>query len=245
MINTVATKITRLESVDSTQQELLRRIRNRVAVHGEVVVADHQTEGLGAGGTTWESNPGQNTLLSLALQFNNGKTSSPMMSMCLALSVLEVVRNYQPDALIKWPNDILIDSKKVAGILVNNTYNGSMINWTVWGVGVNVNQTDFPSLTPEPTSLLLEGTSIDPIRLEEELLAQLSNAWWIITTGKSKRILEEYNKNIFGLNQERTFTAGGELFRGKVLGVNESGALVLETESGQKEFFHKELKWKI
>jgi BirA family biotin operon repressor/biotin-[acetyl-CoA-carboxylase] ligase len=245
VINTVATKISRLESVDSTQEELLRRIRNQKAVHGEVITAAHQTSGLGAGGNTWQSNPGENLLLSIALKFRKKKASSPMMSMCLALSVLEVIRKFQPDALIKWPNDILINRKKVAGILVNNTYNGSALHWTVWGIGINVNQTEFPPTSLPPTSLSLEGSSIKPEDLEDEVLTQLSNAWWIISSGNSDRVLERYNNNIFGKDEVRTFIAGDHEFEGMVVGVNKNGALVLQTKAGQKEYFHKELKWKI
>lgn len=243
VIHSVATKITHLESVDSTQQELLRRVRSGTASHGEVILSDFQSEGIGAGGTHWSSKAGDNLLMSMALKFTNRTTSSPLMSMSLALSIHDVVQSYLPSAKIKWPNDILVKGKKIAGILVNNTFNGSTIHWTVWGVGINVEQTKFSPMPTDPTSFKLENVKVSKERVMEEILAKLTNAWWLVTAGNHSRILDMYNTHLFALNTVQRFKLREKTMDAKVKMVNFNGALILETDQGEREFYHKEIEW--
>ena len=122
-----------------------------------VVAVRCQTSGRGQGTNSWESAPGENLTFSIVLKdLNILPKEQIVISQITALSVVELLEKHGIEAKIKLPNDIYVGSKKICGILIENTLCSNKIRWSIIGIGINVNQTVFPTHLPNPTSILLE-----------------------------------------------------------------------------------------
>lgn len=152
-----------LESVDSTNEECRRRIYDIDNL--SVVAALEQTSGKGQRNNRWISAPGENLTFSVALKFPESGTArglEPMkaydqfvLSEIAALSVVDLLAEHGIQARIKYPNDIYVGEKKICGILIENSLRGESIQYSIIGIGLNVNQRNFDVTLPNPTSMLL------------------------------------------------------------------------------------------
>lgn len=146
-----------LSSIDSTNNYAMQMIQDGLAYHGLVVAAEEQYAGKGQRGKIWNSQPGANVMMSLIIE-------PPLffdiysLSFALPVAVHKALQNIVPECQlhIKWPNDIYVYDKKLAGILIENVFRGSQIKHSVIGIGVNVNQEKFEIMDRMPTSLLIE-----------------------------------------------------------------------------------------
>lgn len=122
-----------------------------------VVAVRCQTAGRGQGTNSWESAPGENLTFSVVLKdLDISPKEQIAISQITALSVVDFLSKHGIEAKIKLPNDIYVRSKKICGILIENSLCGNKIKWSIVGIGINVNQTIFPSSLPNPTSIALE-----------------------------------------------------------------------------------------
>lgn len=147
------------ETLPSTNAQAAELAREG-AFHGEAVVAEQQTEGRGRRGRTWVSPPGKNLYLSLVLRPEIPPQRAPELTLVAAVALAETIRDAGLEARIKWPNDVQVGGRKVAGILTELSADTERVHHAVLGLGVNVNATaaDFPSeLASTATSLLVEG----------------------------------------------------------------------------------------
>lgn len=143
------------DTLDSTNEEVRRRIDSLDNL--SVVAVRCQTSGRGQGTNSWESAPGENLTFSIVLKdLNILPKEQIVISQITALSVVELLEKHGIEAKIKLPNDIYVGSKKICGILIENTLCSNKIRWSIIGIGINVNQTVFPTHLPNPTSILLE-----------------------------------------------------------------------------------------
>lgn len=150
--------------------------------HGDVVVTDDQTAGRGQRGNFWEAEPGKNLTFSLML---HPEAISPerqfIISECVALGVVDLLRRWLPPYVtptmikVKWPNDIYVGNDKIAGILIEHALGAGKILHTIAGIGLNVNQTIFRSVAPNPISMaqLVPHISFDLQALMEELVESI------------------------------------------------------------------------
>ena len=140
-----------LHEVESTNTYAMNLLRNVNPMEGTVVYTDNQTKGKGQRGAVWTSKIGQNLTLSVILkpQFL-GQNNTFYLSKISALAVYDVLTDIlltsQYDIKIKWPNDILIKHRKVAGILIENSFATNTLQYSIIGVGLNVNQQDFDNM---------------------------------------------------------------------------------------------------
>ncbi len=158
-----------LEEVDSTNKYARRHIDDLDNL--SVVSALSQTEGKGQGDHAWHSNAGENLLFTIVLKnppfpASDQKTISDMT----ARSIVTLLRSHGIEAWIKPPNDIWVDRKKICGILIEHSLMGQRISWSIIGVGLNVNQTDFPAGLPNPTSMAVENSEADIRALLSEFM---------------------------------------------------------------------------
>lgn len=148
------TDIIWLERVDSTNDEARRHISEIDNL--SVVSALEQTKGRGQHGNTWLSMPGENLTFSLIVKdFRIKANEQSAISQATALSLTKLLGRYGIEARIKWPNDIYAGDNKICGILIENSLKGMEIDWSIIGIGLNVNQTSFPEDLPNPTSMRL------------------------------------------------------------------------------------------
>ncbi len=194
------------------------------ASDGSVVVADHQTAGRGRFARTWESAPGQNLLLTVILRRSLPRPAH--LPLAIGWAVREAVASLVPGATIhlKWPNDVRIEGRKLAGILVESPEEGVFLA----GIGLNVNQDTFvSSIAGEPTSLLLEsGQRVDRAEVFEHLMHALDCAMDLM---ERDSLLDAYRLHLEGVSQPVRLQDGRS---GILVGLDESGGLIVRTDIG-------------
>ncbi len=240
-----------LHEVESTNTYAMDLLRNVNAIEGTVVYTDNQTKGKGQRGALWSSKIAQNITASIILkpQFL-GMDNTFYLSKISALAVYDVLAdifpNGQYDIKIKWPNDILVNQHKIAGILIENNFTHVNIQHSVIGVGLNVNQDDFNEFERAATSLkLLSNADHNRDELLGKLCVKLEKWYLKLKEQKINLIDEAYLNYLFGVNELLKFTdAMGNEFKGTILGVTKKGKLMIEMDSGTvKEFDIKEVKF--
>ncbi len=236
-------EVIRLGEVTSTN-DYAGKLLKLESVHGTVVVAQHQTQGRGQRGNSWESKPGENLLFSIILKPTFLKVQRQfLISKVAALAVCDTVSQVIPHVTIKWPNDIYTGNDKIAGILIENSFSSEYLDTTIVGIGLNVNQRYFSEDLPNPTSLLNKtGQEFN----NDFLLANICKAFEVryeqLKRGESHAINAEYFNRLFRNQGYSQYTSHGENFMARIFGVRDSGELVLETPEGtQREFAFKEV----
>ena len=162
------TDIIWLDSIDSTNDEARRRILTLDNL--SVLSALEQTGGRGQRENKWHSAPNQNLTFSIVLKNPPVKAADQFcISEITAVTLVNFLSEYGIEADIKWPNDIYVSEKKICGILIENSLKGQTIDWTIIGIGLNVNQFNFPVDLPNPTSMCICGQKKSPYSLDELL----------------------------------------------------------------------------
>lgn len=236
-----------IDETESTQDVLLGAVSEYDNL--SVAAARLQTAGRGQRGNSWLAGKGENLTFSVLLKFGAGGFPSLPASRQFSISeaVSEGICRYLAsrgiDARIKWPNDIYVRNRKICGILIENSLSGLDIATSVVGIGLNVNQKDFPPQLVNPTSMFLQtGRRYTP---EEELPRLID---FIFPSGKLENRSEAYRSRLyrFGEFHEYTDCSDGSVFEGRIIGVSEHGMLQVENRKGElKEFAFKEISYII
>lgn len=196
---------------------------------------DFQSEGRGMGANTWFSDPGKNLLASFYFEFPLPAARQFLFNQYFALATLEFIRRRIPQALIKWPNDIYVDRKKIAGILIEHVLRGDKLLHTIAGIGININQERFPEDIPHPTSLLLEtGQKWNVTELLDEYWQTLFDNREHCAPAHAQELKEQYMKFLYLYNQHHSYIILGEKVEARIIDIDEYGRLVLETLTGKR-----------
>ena len=184
-----------LESADSTNDELRRRLER--SGHLSVMAAVMQSAGRGQGDHVWHSAPGLNLTFSILMRYSLLKASDALaVTSVMTLGICDYLQARGIAPWIKWPNDIWVGDRKICGILVENSIRAGMIDFSIVGVGLNVNQTDWPSELPNPVSLKdLTGKVYDTHEELERLSDAISRQCARISVpGGAAEIIEEFSR---------------------------------------------------
>lgn len=226
-----------MDEVTSTNSLALDAAK-RGAAHGTVFAADYQTSGRGRQGHTWSADAGLNLTFSIILDLPiSGKRVGLLpLTACLGVAdaIEDVIALHRPQ--LKWPNDILLNGQKVCGMLLQTV--GSAMTPIILGIGINVNQTVFPEeLDKFATSLLLStGQPIDRAVLMASILLNLEKNLELMLTAPSA-IRKNYTDDLVWIGQScRVFGMDEEII-GTPIGIEESGALILETSTGTRTIY--------
>ena len=220
-----------LESVVSTNGYLLDLTTKSTPSEGTAVVADIQTGGKGQFGSSWHSEPGTNLLFSVLLQ----PTFLPpvdqfMLSRVAALAVHGALADDFPGLVIKWPNDIWLEGRKVSGILIENVLSGMHFRHSVIGIGLNVNQTVFPPHLPLAGSLA--AVAGHPLPLEPllgRIFQHLEHQYLRLRRGDLDGLCADYEWSLHQLDVLARYAHPGEApFDGILRGVNREGFALVE-----------------
>lgn len=215
-----------LDLVGSTNNYAMGLIKNSEAADGISVFAIDQTEGKGRLGRQWISEPGANVHLSIITQMQWASLHNQFfLSMAAALSIVQLVEKICPSQVfVKWPNDIIINDRKAAGILIENVISGHIWQWAVTGIGLNVNQKEF--FTGKATSLFNEcHQEFDVLQLAadlKEIFLSLIAEW---QEGRHFLWIERYNSRLYKSGQSIKLEYGNRIFETKILGVTKEGRL--------------------
>ena len=235
-----------LAEADSTNNVLLRHIRDYDNL--SVVAAVKQTAGRGQRGNRWVSAPGDNLTFSLLLKPEGLPAREVMALTCLAtLAVRDILRETGVPAVIKWPNDIYVGKRKICGMLVENGLEGGFIVWSVIGIGINLNQTEFPGELLNPTSVKrLTGRTYDPVSFLETFCTGLEKRLpELATPDGRKRLLDTYERDLFQKDSPASYRdpETGKTFTGIIRGITPEGLLRMEAEGCERTFGFKEISY--
>ncbi|UYQ93056.1 biotin--[acetyl-CoA-carboxylase] ligase [Chitinophaga horti] len=225
-----------LDSTDSTNNYAMARLNEGPVAEGTAWFAMEQTAGKGQRGKAWHSPPGENILLSTALQPALPLTEQFMLSVAVALGACDFFAAYAGDETsIKWSNDIYWRDRKAAGILIENILRGSIWQYAIVGIGVNINAARFPEQLVNPVSLRqITGREWDAIELAKDLCQHLDRRYRQLVPGRFEELLEAYKSRLFRFNTPAFYRKDGELFQATIRDVLPDGKLQLEKESGDR-----------
>jgi BirA family biotin operon repressor/biotin-[acetyl-CoA-carboxylase] ligase len=238
-----------LERVDSTNNYARQLVRDKMPVEGTVVTASAQTEGRGQRTNSWYAEPDMNLTASYILRpaFLAAKDQF-MLSASVALAVFDVVKRISgfETVKIKWPNDILVNERKIAGILIENSLRGMVLDYSIVGIGINVNQTEFPKGLLA-TSLASEtARSYQVNRVLTDLNSDLEKYYLQLRQGDHRSILSQFNGNLFAFGEVRKLMVNGREDDFTILGARPSGELQLEDSNGRNSLHqHHEIVWNL
>lgn len=238
-----------LHDVESTNTYAMNLLRNVNVIEGTVIHTDNQTNGRGQRGSLWASNIAQNITSSIILKPTFlGIDNTFYLSKISALAVYDVLTdilpNSQYDIKIKWPNDILVNRRKIAGILIETTIQNNLLNCCVAGFGINVNQTHFGDLQKATSLKLLSHKEFLPTDVLKTLCRYVEKYYLALINSNYEEINQNYLKHFFGLNEFLNFELRGEFKNLMVKGLTNSGLILLEDNKGKHyEADVKELKW--
>jgi BirA family biotin operon repressor/biotin-[acetyl-CoA-carboxylase] ligase len=216
---------------------LAKELAGRGEPEGTLVITDRQTEGRGRLGRQWHSPAGVNLLFSVLFRppFSMDRVFS--LTMLVAASLVDAIRAMSGlNTLIKWPNDIYCQGKKVAGILTEFSTYGRAIEYVAVGTGLNVNWDlrDQPELEQSATSLMNElGYAVSRVTLLSNLLELLEKKYGLLLAGKDDLIRDQWNRHSMVTGRDVLIDPEGERKKARVAGIDGNGALLIEEEGGK------------
>lgn len=243
-MNTFRFKLIEKEEVGSTNDEL-RKLDFDQLPTGYCILAHFQTQGKGQRGKQWMSNYGLNLMFSFLLKDTEIPPSHQFkLLQCVSVSVLRTIEKLTgKEAKVKWPNDIMVDGKKVCGILIENFIQAGKLN-SIVGIGINVNQIQFPDYRPQPTSLSLLTRETFDIKLVLSLFEHEIRKSLELLSPRESALESNYRKCLYALGEMHDFeTSEGEYMVAEVIGVDHFGRLVLNSNGVLRAFLNGDIRW--
>jgi BirA family biotin operon repressor/biotin-[acetyl-CoA-carboxylase] ligase len=236
--------IIELSEIDSTNNYAMRLINEGMAEHGMAIRADFQTQGKGQHGNLWMAEERKNLLFTIILDTKGFELHQQFLLnafTCLSVANYLMTEIRLRNVSVKWPNDIYADEKKIAGILIENIVRG--VQWThaIIGIGLNVNQTQFPDLN-NATSLSIESGKSFKIGIILRQLLKHINVNFKHYESSQNDLIEHYNALLYKINEEVLFQKNHDLYKGTILGVDGTGRIQINMNGKIKTFQNKEIK---
>ena len=232
----------KLNATDSTNSYLRQLSKNEGLGKWTAVSAEFQNEGRGQKGASWYSEKGKNLICSILVQLDGVRAEDQFMINCaVSLGIYRYLQRYNlPKLAIKWPNDIMSVSKKLGGILIENTLSADKITKCIIGVGINVNQEFFPEDLPMAVSIKqLKGEFTDRDIFLQDLLNSIQNKFDLIFDKKYDDLWADYESALYRKDKARMFKEpGGKAFMGIIRGVSKQGMLRIEKEDASIEKYN-------
>lgn len=230
-----------LDRIDSTNTYAANLIRTHNTAEGTTILADYQTAGRGQMGSKWESEKKENIVMSVILY---PKFLTPPMqfqlSVMAALAVGEVVQRILPNQQVKlkWPNDVLVENKKVAGILIQNVFQPTRIQSSIIGIGLNVHQKVFSTHLPNATSLAQWTTAaLDRLDIVKDICLCMEQTYLRLKQGNYEDMLTDYYHQLYQFQELANYSdAEGNVFSGRIVGIDALGRLNIMV--GQESQFY-------
>jgi BirA family biotin operon repressor/biotin-[acetyl-CoA-carboxylase] ligase len=211
---------------------------------GSVIITDRQISGRGQRGNVWEAVNNLNFTFSVIMKPSFLSLQDQFyLNIFTSLGIVDFIKDRTGlRAQIKWPNDILVEGKKLCGILIENQVQGNKFSNSIIGIGLNMNQKTFS--VPTATSLcLVAGYDFDLIAEHAYLLHNLESRYLQLRQQQHKLLLRDYLESMYWINEDHTFSMNDITFDGKISGVDEMGRLKVETAAGLRFFSVKEIKY--
>ncbi len=239
----IGSKIIHLNSVDSTSNYAAMMVSDGKAAHGTVILADEQTAGRGQRGSHWQSEGGSNLLLSVIVKPDNLSVDRQFtLTQIVSLAVLDLLGKIGISAQIKWPNDIYVGDRKICGMLIENTISGGLIQTSIVGVGLNVNQENFA--LDSATSIKLEtGETKNIQEVLFSFISSLNGQYQRWLFQGEEGIKANYCEQLLGIGELRKYEDAIGEFHGELIGVEGNGRLRLRVEGRERSYEMKEIRF--
>ncbi len=239
--------IIELSLVDSTNIYAMDQVKQGLASSGSGYFAHFQTRGKGQFTKFWESEASQNILLSYVLALERANPTQQFgFSVAISLGLYDFFNSVAgEETSIKWPNDLYWRDRKAGGILIENLLRGSEWTWSVIGIGININQTEFSKEVPNPVSLKqITGKSFEPLELISTLSKFLTARFKEWELGDLDKMLAVYNMHLYKFGENVKFKNKNIHFSGIVKGVNKQGQLIID-QGIEQTYNFGEIIWEI
>lgn len=233
-----------LPECHSTNDEAMQRYKLGLAHEGSIVITDKQTKGRGQRGNAWYSEPDKNLTFTLVLSPKFLDASEQFeLNIMVTLAIRDVLGNYSAGIKVKWPNDIVFNKgEKLGGVLIENTVSYKGIESSFIGIGLNINQIDFPF--PGPTSVAkLAGGVVDKEEIFKLLIKSIENHYLRLKRGYKKSMRSDYISHLYRFDEWANFE-DTDIFKGRIAGISEEGKLFIEKENKVvNQYSFKEVKF--
>ncbi len=241
-------KIIHLQEIESTNEYAKSISPNQLPAF---IYADYQTKGKGQQNNTWYSEQGKNLLCSIVLPINLPVQYNNYISRWTSVLLVQLLLKFsvpKDKIKIKWPNDIIVKEndnyKKIAGILIENTIEHQYINQSIIGIGLNINQTNFPQFKKTATSLqLLTHQEYTIPSIVQSLISITEKYLPMMEYQKYDAINQEYIPYLYGWQSDFLFRLNNQIYKGKIIQLNDNGSISIQTPEFTRTFQNKEIEF--
>ena len=234
----VGSTVVYYDEIDSTNNRAKEAGDNK-APHGTLFVADMQVAGKGRRGRVWQSPAGSSIYMTILLYPEISPLKAPQLTLVMAIAVAEGIKEVTGlDTKIKWPNDIVVNGRKICGILTEMSTEIDYINHVVIGAGINVNQDDFPEdIRKTASSLKMEfGKQVKRSELIAAIMKSFEKDYEIFVKTEDLSGLQElYNSMLVNLDRDVKVLEPGNEYEAHALGINKTGELIVRTAEGEEK----------
>ena len=226
-------KIIRLKEIDSTNR-FLRELKDEQEDEMVVAVADFQTAGKGQGSHTWESEAGRNLLFSIKVHPRWVPVRQQfLLSMAGAIAIKEALETYVDGIMLKWPNDVYWNDKKISGTLIETSIDSKGIKTCIFGIGINVNQEAFHSDAPNPVSLRqILGHEVDKDELLQKVIEGFRRYYELLRRADYMDVSGIYHLSLYRRKGFHCYEDADGDFEGAFVEVEDDGHLILHVKQG-------------
>ena len=241
----IGNSFTELSSVSSTNIYAMDKVQANLAAHGAAFFSWEQTAGKGQMGKSWLANKGENCLLSVVLDSGFLSINQQFaLSVVVALAGYDCLSAYISEELtIKWPNDLYWRDRKAAGILIENNLQGNIWAWAIAGIGINVNQTEFPDIAKKVVSIKqITGNTLDPILIAKQFCGFLETRFNQLKNQGFDDLLTLFNERLYKKGQMVKLRKNNIVGEYLIKSVNSFGELVAEAGI-ENHFAHGSVEW--
>ena len=234
-------RIIKLDAIDSTNTFLKEISSVETLEDYTVVVANKQENGRGQMGKVWQSKSGENLTFSVFKRVKGLEFSNQFyLSIVTALALYNTLKSYNvPNLFVKWPNDILSANKKIAGVLIENVVKQNRLEYSIVGIGLNVNQTEFNNLSSATSLKNNTGKTFNLDEVLHKFLTEFKIAYKSLESDTFEALKIDYESKLFRKNKPSTFkNAEGSLFSGFIKGISSNGNLIVLLEDEVIEEFN-------
>lgn len=237
-------RVVYMPSCHSTNDVASDLLKKQEIEEGTIVITNHQTSGRGQQGNHWEADAGKNITFSLVLKPKAlFVVDHFVLNVIISLGVADLVQNILSIGVkVKWPNDVYCNGGKICGILIKNTVKGQVLENSIVGIGLNVNQQHFSYSRATSLSLLSGNTTYDLSQILESLILSIEKRYfqW---KNDVESLWDDYFMNMYWYEEVRTYKADGEYFTGIIKGVTKTGRLIVEQENEIRMFDFKTIEF--
>jgi len=228
----------------SSTNEIGHKLARGGAFDGTLILAENQTRGKGRGEHVWLSSPGENLTFTIVLRPNCKPSEMTLLSLMGSLAIAEAIsKMLNKKAAIKWPNDVLIDRKKISGLLLESAISGEHADYVLLGIGLNINQKDFTSeLEPTATSLRLAANrAFCRVAVLSEIVRYLERRYLQFKSQDTQSILEDWKTYCTMLGKKITFRQNDLERSGVAMDINDAGYLKVRVGPNTLMLSHAEI----